>query len=67
MTTPEREILAFIEKNQPLAKGTIRDHFPQWDIEGILEQLASAGYVNLTIRPTTHGQQDFYSINETPR
>ena len=101
MTTPEREILAFIELNQPIAKGTIRDHFPQWDwdmdldffdtdfselesdlekinvsemireafmdIENILGKLVSAGYVTSETRPTTHGQQEFYSIKETPR
>jgi hypothetical protein len=67
MTTPEREILAFIELNRQVARGTIRDHFPQWNIESILRRLESTGYVNLTIRPTTHGQQDFYSIKETPR
>jgi hypothetical protein len=60
MTEPEREILAFIKLNQPIAKGTIRDYFPQWDIESILRRLESA--VLRETHPTAHGQHDFYSI-----
>ena len=64
MTTPEREVFAFIELNQPIAKGTLRDCFPQWDIDGILAQLESAGLVSYEPRPTAHGEQYFYSPKE---
>ena len=61
MTSQEREILAFIEKNQPIAQGTIRDHFPQWDIENILERLVSEKLVRRETHPTIQGKQDFYN------
>jgi hypothetical protein len=66
MTTPEREIHAFIELNRYVAKGTIRDHFPQRDIESILENLGSTGLVRREMRLTGHGEMAFYSINKTP-
>ena len=61
MTTPEHDILAFIELNQPIATGTIRDNFPQWDIDSILEELESEGLVTRKARPTPHGSLLFYS------
>ena len=64
MTTAEREVLAFITKNRPVAKGTLRDCFPQWDTESILAELASAGLVSYEPRPTAHGEQYFYSPKE---
>ena len=64
MTTPEREILAFIAKNQPVAQGTLRDCFPAMDIESILERLKMAEQVRRELRPTIQGQQDFYSTNK---
>jgi len=54
-------IFAFIELNQPVAAGTIRDSFPQWDIEGILEKLESGGLVTKETRPTQHGSLFFSS------
>ena len=67
MTTPERETVAFVVLNRLVAVGTLRDYFPQWDIVSILAQLESVGLVSSKLRPTAHGQQQFYSIKETPR
>ena len=61
MTTPEREVFAFIELNQPVAKGTLRDRFPQWDTESILAELVSSGLVSWEPRPTIQGSRRFYS------
>ena len=61
MTEPQREILAFIEKHQPIATGTIRDSFPLRKIEGILEKLESAGLVTKELRPTIQGETWFYT------
>ena len=61
MTTAEREVLTFIEKNHPVAKGTLRDCFPHWDTAMILAELASAGLVTKEPHPTVHGEQYFYS------
>jgi len=66
MTTAEHEALAFIEKNHPVAKGTLRDCFSHWDIVSILAQLTSAGLVSRETRPTAHGEQHFYSPKEMP-
>ena len=60
MTTPQEAILAFIEKNGLVAIGTLRDRFNEWDIEGILEKLESAGLVHRETRPTIQGQHTFY-------
>ena len=61
MTSQERAILAFVEKNHPIAKGVIRDCFPQWDTANILERLESEGLVYCKIRSTIQGEQPFYS------
>jgi hypothetical protein len=66
MTPPHETILAFIEKNQPVAIGTIRDCFPLWGIEGILGELESAGLVSREMRRTIQGEHPFYRINKTP-
>jgi len=66
MTTQEHAIFAFIELNQPVAAGTIRDSFPQWDIEGILEKLESGELVTKEVRPTQHGSLFFYSPRKKP-
>jgi chromosome segregation and condensation protein ScpB len=60
MITPEHEILAFIASNQPIANGALRDHFPQWDIEGILNSLETAGLITKESRPTCQGKMAFY-------
>jgi hypothetical protein len=61
MTSQEREILAFVKLNQPVARGTIQECFPQWNTGSILAQLESAGLVSCELRPTAHGQQHFYN------
>jgi len=61
MTSAGREVLAFIEKNQPIASGAIQDCFPHWDTESILERLASSGLVSWEPRPTIQGSRRFYS------
>jgi hypothetical protein len=66
MTPAEREILAFIEKNQYIAKGTIRDCFPLWDIEDVLRRLESAGLVRCETRPTIQGECLFYTMKDVP-
>ena len=67
MTTAERAVFVFIVLNRLVAVGTLRDCFPQCDIVSILAQLESVGLMSSELRPTAHGQQQFYSIKETPR
>jgi hypothetical protein len=63
MTTAEREIMSFIAKNEPVAMGTIREHFLQWDVVDVLRRLESAGLVSCEMRPTVQGECPFYRIN----
>jgi len=77
MTTPEREVLAFIKQHQPAPKGVIKKCFPQWDTASILAQLESAGLVSYELRLTIGGEHPFYTLpvltetqstqKETPR
>ena len=58
----ECAILAFVELNRQVARGTIRDHFSEWDdVDGILAKLESDGLIRRTTRPTAQGQHDFYT------
>jgi len=66
MTTPHETILAFIELNGLVAIGTLRDRFSEWDIDGILEKLESAGLVSRELRRTIQGEHPFYRIGGTP-
>jgi len=66
MTTPQETILAFIELNGLVAIGTLREHFPKWDIDGILGELESAGLVSRELRRTIQGEHPFYRIGGTP-
>jgi len=64
MTTAEREVLAFIELNRLVAKGTLRDRFPNCDLDEVLSQLKSAGLVSYEMRPTIQGEHPFYKTKE---
>jgi hypothetical protein len=63
MTPIERDLLVFIELNQPVAKGTFRDCIGQ-DIEIPLCRLIADGLLVGRTRPTAQGEMTFYSIND---
>ena len=63
MTTPRETILAFIEWNGLVAIGTLRHHFSEWNIEGILSLLESEGLVTRETRPTIQGSTWFYTAS----
>jgi len=46
MNAHEREVLAYIELNRLVAKGTLRDRFPNCNIDEVLSGLESAGLVS---------------------
>ena len=63
-TLAEREtILRFIALNRLVAKGTLRDHFPNCDLDEVLSQLKLAGLVNHEMRPTIQGEHPFYKTH----
>ena len=66
MNTHEREVLAYIALNRLVAKGTLRDRFPNCNVDEVLSQLESAGLVSREMRPTIQGKQPFYKTKEAP-